>query len=145
MIIRNRLYKLGIEPTPLWLWVRCYTLGLVTWYKWTYKHYVWVHYDRAIISNQRRLDKIWSSITGIMNEDEAMANDTNPRMTNISAIGRFGRVYNKRHQTCLTDSRRSMVMRNWLQICVLYWRLKILHNSPSQPWRPERVNRPIKQ
>ena len=45
-------------------------------------------------------------------KDEAIIRDTSPRMTNLSAYGRFGRVYITRHKTCLTDSRRYMVMRN---------------------------------
>ena len=30
-------------------------------------------------------------------EDESIAQDTSSRMANLSAIGRFGHVYNKRH------------------------------------------------
>ena len=61
IIIRYKLYKLGFEPTTLWPWLRCYIpeLQAHTRYEWTYKQYVWVHYDPAIISNQRLSDKIW--------------------------------------------------------------------------------------
>ena len=61
IILRYKLYKLGFEPTTLWPWLRCYIpeLQAHTRYEWTYKQYVGVHYDPAIISNQRLSDKIW--------------------------------------------------------------------------------------
>ena len=62
VIIRNRLYNLGFEPTTLWPWLRCYIpeLQAHTRYEWTYyKQYVWVHYDPTKISNERLSDKIW--------------------------------------------------------------------------------------